>query len=54
MAFKGDFLPVLHKHTKGLELTDLLSTGVVEIQRNFELMKCWIDDQRHYQLSDER
>src|SRR5262245_29225488 len=36
MAFKGDFTPLLHKHTPRLELIDLISIGVDKIQRNFE------------------
>jgi len=36
LAFYGDFTPVLHKHTKGLELQDLVALGVDKMQRNFE------------------
>jgi hypothetical protein len=52
MAFKGDFQPVLAKHSKKLNLIDLVSVGVDRIQRNFEPLqrmvtdwqKCVVDD----------
>jgi hypothetical protein len=36
LAFKGDFTPVLAKHSKSFELVDALSIGVDKMQRNFE------------------
>lgn len=52
MAFKGDFQPVLAKHSKKLNLIDLVSVGVDRIQRNFEPLqrmvtnwqRCIVDD----------
>lgn len=35
LAFKGDFTPVLAKHSKSLELADVISVGVDKMQRNF-------------------
>lgn len=35
MAFKGDFSPVLAKHTASMNLIDLVSVGVDRMQRNF-------------------
>src|SRR5581483_6287349 len=35
MAFHGEFLPIQHKHTHGLELSEAVSVGVDKIQRNF-------------------
>ena len=35
LAFKGDFNPVLAKHSKHLSLEDTLSIGVDRMQRNF-------------------
>src|SRR5436305_472227 len=52
MAFKGDFTPVLAKHSTRLNLIDLISVGVDKIQRNFEPLKIQITDWRHYQMSD--
>src|ERR1044071_3660990 len=50
MAFKGDFKPVLAKHSAKLNLIDLISVGVDKIQRNFEPLKTQIRDWREYQL----
>ncbi len=36
MMFKGDFSPVLSKHSKNFNLVDALSIGVDRIQRGFE------------------
>lgn len=44
MAFKGDFTPVQHKHTKGLELVEIVSIAVDQIQRNFEPLQRQIDE----------
>ncbi len=44
MAFKGDFQPVLAKHSKNFDLIDALSIGVDRIQRNFEPLKRTISD----------
>jgi hypothetical protein len=43
MAFQGDFTPVLAKHTKRVNLVDILSIGVDRMQRNFEPMRKQID-----------
>jgi len=52
MAFKGDFTPVLAKHSKSLNLIDLISVGVDKIQRNFEPLKTQIRDWRDCRLDD--
>ena len=39
MAFRGDFTPVLAKHTKSFNLIDTLAVGVDRIQRSFEPMR---------------
>ena len=39
LAFRGDFSPVLAKHSKHLSLEDTLSIGVDRMQRNFEPMR---------------
>ena len=52
LAFKGDFTPVLAKHSKSLNLIDLVSVGVDKIQRNFEPLKMQIRDWRDYRLDD--
>jgi hypothetical protein len=52
MAFKGDFTPLLAKHSKNLNLVDLISVGVDKIQRNFEPLKYQINEWHDYWLDD--
>lgn len=44
MAFKGDFSPVLSKHSKNFNLVDSLSVGVDRIQRSFEPLQRTVAD----------
>jgi hypothetical protein len=44
MAFRGDFSPVLAKHSKSFDLVDALSIGVDRIQRNFKPLETTISD----------
>ena len=53
MSFSGDFQPVLAKHSKKLNITNLISIGVDSIQRNFDPLKRTISDWRANQLSDD-
>lgn len=53
MAFHGDFTPVLAKHTKHLNLVDILSVGVDRMQRNFEPMRKQVEAWKATRLSDE-
>src|SRR5438445_13882931 len=46
MAFSGEFTPVLRKHTKNVELADLVSVGVDRIQRNFEPLQRQVESWR--------
>jgi hypothetical protein len=52
MCFSGDFQPVLAKHSKKLELIDLVSVGVDKMQRNFEPLKRTIGEWKEQRLSD--
>jgi hypothetical protein len=52
MAFKGDFEPVLAKHSKKFSLQNALSIGVDSIQRNFKPMVESVDRWRESQLTD--
>jgi len=52
MAFMGDFTPVLHKHTRRLELIDVITIGVDKIQRNFEPLKNQITGWQQQRLED--
>ena len=54
MAFVGDFMPVLHKHSKNLDLVELVSIGVDKIQRNFEPLKRQIEAWQSHALEDDR
>ena len=53
LAFSGDFTPVLHKHTRGLELREVISVGVDRIQRNFAPLRGQIAEWQVRELSDE-
>jgi len=39
MSFKGDFTPVLAKHSRSMNLIDLVSVGVDKMQRNFDPLR---------------
>ncbi|MBX9660411.1 MAG: DUF932 domain-containing protein [Nitrospiraceae bacterium] len=52
MAFKGDFEPVLAKHSKNFSLQNSLSIGVDSIQRNFKPMVAAVERWQQSQLSD--
>jgi hypothetical protein len=51
LAFRGDYSPVLAKHSKRFSLEDALSIGVDRMQRNFEPMRQQVDNWRNEQLS---
>jgi len=51
LAFRGDYSPVLAKHSKHFSLEDALSIGVDRMQRNFEPMRQQVDNWRDQQLS---
>src|SRR5947208_12287618 len=52
MAFSGDFTPLLHKHTRNLELIDSISVAVDRIQRGFDPLRKRIDTMRERMLTD--
>jgi hypothetical protein len=54
MAFRGDFSPVLAKHSKSFNLIDTLAVGVDRIQRSFEPMQRQVESWRQTQLTDDR
>lgn len=54
MAFSGDFTPLLHKHTRNLELRDSISIAVDRIHRGFEPLKTQVQVMREQDLSDEQ
>jgi hypothetical protein len=53
LAFRGDYTPVLAKHSKHLSLEDALSIGVDRMQRNFDTMRQQVEHWRVQQLSGE-
>jgi hypothetical protein len=53
MAFSGEFTPVLRKHTKNVELADLVSLGVDRILRNFEPLQRQVESWRKTQITDD-
>lgn len=52
MAFSGDFTPLLHKHTRNLELRDSISIAVDRIHRGFDKLEVQIDSMRGFLLTD--
>ena len=53
MMFRGDFEPVLAKHTKHFDLLPALSVGVDQIQRNFEPLVAQVNAWQQKQLTDD-
>jgi len=43
MSFKGDFTPILAKHSRSMNLIDLVSVGVDKMQRNFDPLRKQIE-----------
>jgi hypothetical protein len=54
MMFSGDFSPLLHKHTRKLELLDAISVAVDRIQRSFAPLERQIADWQETVLMDEQ
>ena len=54
MAFRGDFTPVLAKHSRSLSLIDCVSVGVDRMERNFELMRKQVEAWQQSELTDVR
>lgn len=54
LALFGDYMPVMRKHTKGVEIEAVLAVAVDQMQRNFEPMRRQIDFFRGCDLSDQR
>lgn len=53
LAFRGDYTPVLAKHSKHFSLEDAIWIGVDRMQRNFEPMQKQVERWRAHQLSAE-
>ena len=53
MAFKGDFSPLIAKHSKNFDLIDALSIGVDRIQRGFQPLQNTVENWRIQNLSND-
>lgn len=53
MSFQGDFAPVFHKHTRKLDLLDVISIGVDKMQRGFAPLKAQIEAWRQRIVADD-
>jgi hypothetical protein len=52
LAFSGDFTPLLHKHTRNLDLTDSISIAVDRIHRGFATLEMRVKEMREHGLTD--
>jgi hypothetical protein len=53
LAFHGDFMAVSRKHSKNLDIQEVMAIGVDRAQRHFEPMKRDIDVWRNHALPDQ-
>lgn len=52
MAFQGDFTPILYKHSRRLDLLEVVSIGVDKIQRNLIPLRQQIIDWQAHMIAD--
>lgn len=52
LAFVGEFSALAKKHTKGVDLVEVVGVGVDRVQRHFQKVTQTIDAWRGYELSD--
>ncbi len=52
LAFKGDFTPVLAKHSKSFNLIDTISIGIDKMQRNFDPIRQNVSEWAANELTD--
>src|SRR5258708_15692667 len=52
LAFSGDFTPLLHKHTRNLDLRDSISIAVDRIHRGFGSLETQVKDMESFSLTD--
>jgi hypothetical protein len=53
LAFHGDFSPVMRKHTRNVEIADVVALGIERCQRAFPAMKREIQTWQSHELSDD-
>jgi hypothetical protein len=54
LAFHGDFTPITRKHSKNLDVAEVVDFAITRMQRHFEPMKRQIDAWKGYDLPDAR
>ena len=54
LAFHGDFSPIMKKHTKRVDIQDVMALAVDRMQRHFEPMQRQVDAWRGFELPDDR
>jgi hypothetical protein len=52
LGFQGDFIPVLAKHTGSVNLADLVTDGIDQIQQQFDPLRKQVDRWQYTPLSD--
>lgn len=54
LAFRGDFTPVLAKHSASMNLIDVVSIGVDKMQRNFTPLKEQVELWQKFGITDDQ
>lgn len=54
LAFHGQFVAIAKKHTKNVDLQEVVGIGVDKVQRHFQRVIADIDVWRRFELSDQR
>lgn len=54
LAFQGEFSALTKKHTKNVDLTEVVAMGVDRVQRNFQRLTAEVDAWRNFNLPDAR
>jgi hypothetical protein len=54
LAFSGEFEAIARKHTKHVNLTEVVAMGVDRVQRHFVKLTAHVDAWRNFSLSDAR
>ena len=52
LAFHGEFIAIAKKHTKNVDLEEVIGVGVDRVQRHFQKLTATLDAWRDYQLAD--
>lgn len=52
LAFHGEFIAIAKKHTKHVDLEEVVGVGVDKVQRHFQRVTATLDAWRNYELPD--